>query len=172
MFMPISHLDLLLHLGLVLGFWVLFQVLPRWLPLRAALLWPGTVAHELAHWVVGWALFARPCSLSVLPQSAPGGRFVLGSVGFKRARWWNLLPIAVAPLVILAPAGLAVLVHLCAPSPTFVAKLCWAFVVFELWMACWPSPEDWALARVTLWVLLGLGVLVGVVWLFLGGAHG
>ncbi|MCD5364578.1 hypothetical protein LQT98_23165, partial [Chromobacterium aquaticum] len=87
----------------------LFLLLSRQLRRRAwfwpyvALSLPGTVLHELCHFLVGWLLRARPSRFSVWPRRN-GRQLTLGQVGFSRLTWWNALPIGIAPLLLL-PLG-------------------------------------------------------------------
>ncbi|MBF0138625.1 MAG: hypothetical protein HQL65_20550, partial [Magnetococcales bacterium] len=60
----------------------------------------GTVLHELAHYLVGWLLLARPGRLSLWPRQTAHG-FVLGSVSFGNLRFFNTLPTTLAPLLLL-----------------------------------------------------------------------
>jgi hypothetical protein len=57
----------------------------------------GTFLHELAHFVVALILNGRPVGFSLLPKRYGTG-WILGSVEVSNARWYNALPIAMAPL--------------------------------------------------------------------------
>jgi hypothetical protein len=70
----------------------------------AAVALPGTLAHELAHYVVALLLAADPRLPRLWPQHVEHG-WRLGSVAF-RAPWWRAGPIALAPLLLM-PASLA-----------------------------------------------------------------
>jgi hypothetical protein len=70
----------------------------------AAFALPGTVAHELAHFVVALVLAGDPRLPRLWPQRTEHG-WRLGSVTF-RAPWWRAGPIALAPLLLM-PASLA-----------------------------------------------------------------
>lgn len=73
---------------------------------RVALLaLPGTVAHELTHWIVGFLLRARPHGLSVWPR-AQGNTWRLGSVSFQSIGLLNGAWVALAPLLLLPFAWL------------------------------------------------------------------
>jgi len=64
----------------------------------------GTVFHELAHFIVGKILLAKPTNLSLIPHKVeePGRKYyVLGHVGFSKLNWFNSLPVAMAPLLLL-----------------------------------------------------------------------
>lgn len=65
---------------------------------------PGTFLHETAHFTVGLLLNARPTSFTLVPKRASDGGYTTGSVGFKNLRFYNALPSAMAPLLLL-PVG-------------------------------------------------------------------
>ncbi len=106
---------------------------------------PGTLCHELAHFLAGLLTFARPVSLSIIPRRE-GNRYRLGEVKLANARWYN------SALTALAPLGLALI-------PWWIAVLRtrgdWhftpldaglAFLLAPQFLACWPSLTDWKLA--------------------------
>ena len=64
---------------------------------------PGTLLHELMHFTVGLLLNARPCNFTILPQRSIEG-YVMGSVGFRNMSFYNAVPSALAPLLLL-PVG-------------------------------------------------------------------
>ena len=73
--------------------------------LLSLLVWPGTVLHELAHWVIGYVLAGRPTRLRVLPRRE-GTTWIFGSVVCLRITQWNAFPIAIAPVLVAWPAML------------------------------------------------------------------
>lgn len=118
---------------------------------------PGTLAHELAHFLVALALRAQPSFPSLVPQrSAHGWR--LGSVAF-RAGPLRSVPIALAPFA-LAPLGLWW-------AATFLAGARWpgygvhAWIVGALISACLPSSADF---KIALPALLVLAVIAALSW--------
>lgn len=64
---------------------------------------PGTILHELMHFLVGLILNARPCNFNIIPQRKSDG-YVMGSVGFRNVTFYNAIPSALAPLLLL-PIG-------------------------------------------------------------------
>src|SRR5258708_36266941 len=73
---------------------------------RVALLsLPGTIAHELAHLVVGFALNAKPHRFSIWPRPHGHG-WTLGSVSFRNLGLMNGAFVALAPLLLLPIAWL------------------------------------------------------------------
>lgn len=65
---------------------------------------PGTLLHELMHFLVGAFLNARPCNFTLLPRRNLEGDYVMGSVGFQNITFYNAVPAALAPLLLL-PIG-------------------------------------------------------------------
>lgn len=64
----------------------------------------GTIFHELAHFIVGKILLAKPTNFSLIPHKIEeSGKkyYVLGHVGFSKLNWFNSLPVAMAPLLLL-----------------------------------------------------------------------
>jgi len=62
---------------------------------------PGTFLHELMHYLVGLVLNARPCDFTIFPKKGENGTYVMGSVGFRNVTWYNAIPAAMAPLLLL-----------------------------------------------------------------------
>ncbi|HZI83060.1 MAG TPA: hypothetical protein VFF44_04050 [Casimicrobiaceae bacterium] len=79
----------------------------------ALLALPGTVAHELAHLVVGSVLRAEPRAFSIWPRRSNTG-WTLGSVAFGKIGLLNGAFVTLAPLVLLPLAWLC-LVHVLLP---------------------------------------------------------
>ena len=100
---------------------------------------PGTMAHELAHYLVAIVTGGRPAPISLWPRREGDG-WVMGSVSFCP----NLLNgalVALAPLYILPPlAWWCGLQHVGA-SP--LAALGWGYLAAVLLYSAWPSSTDW-----------------------------
>lgn len=119
---------------------------------------PGTALHEIAHWVVAFLLRGRPRALSLWPNFR-GRRWTLGYVTIANPAWYNRVPIALAPLLLLPLAGLGY---------WHGARL-WGIDDWRHWLALYgaamvlsgalPSREDIELAQPELTVL-GIGALV------------
>jgi len=121
---------------------------------------PGTLAHELAHYVVAFVLGARPAFPSLLPVRTPRG-WQLGSVQF-RVGHARALPIAMAPLL-LAPLALwwaSALMHP-ALTPMYFLHV---WIVAALVMASLPSTTDFKLALPALGVIALLAVIAAFSW--------
>ena len=80
----------------------------------AVLSLPGTIAHELTHFIVGALLLAKPRVFSVWPK-AVGRNWRLGSVSFGNIGLLNGVFVALAPLLLL-PIAWPCLVHVLLPS--------------------------------------------------------
>ena len=50
---------------------------------------PGTLLHELMHFLVGGFLNAQPCNFTLLPHRSVDGYYVMGSVGFRNITFYN-----------------------------------------------------------------------------------
>lgn len=110
---------------------------------------PGTIAHELAHYLVALVLRARPSPPSIIPErTATGWR--LGAVEFQPGLL-RTVPIALAPFA-LAPLGLwwagAALPGL-AFGPLYILHAWGASSAFA---ASLPSSQDWSIAAPALFL--------------------
>ena len=146
-------------LALAAAIWVLSQRYSIFLILRL----PGTLCHELAHFLVGLVTLARPASLSIVPRRAARS-WTLGEVKLANARWYNAAPTALAPMaLVLLPWWVAVLRT--PPGWHFTpldAGL--AFLLAPQFLACWPSAADWKLALRS-WPLLLIAGAAWYVWM-------
>jgi hypothetical protein len=121
---------------------------------------PGTLAHELAHFIVALVLFARPQFPSLIPIRTERGGWRLGSVAF-RADYVRAMPIAMAPLA-LAPLALWW-------AGTFLHTASWPLYGLHVWVvaaamtASVPSRTDFKLALPALIALLVAAVIVVVI---------
>lgn len=92
---------------LTFGFYLLLQGARASMWRVAFLALPGTLAHELAHFVVGLCLLAQPARLSIWPKrSGNGNKWILGSVSFRSINLLNGAFVALAPLLLLPLAWL------------------------------------------------------------------
>lgn len=99
--------------ALVLIFYALLRGLRNSMWRIALLSLPGTIAHELAHFVVGALLLAKPRGFSVWPRPH-GHTWRLGSVSFGNVGLLNGAFVTLAPLLLLPIAWLCV-VHVLLP---------------------------------------------------------
>jgi hypothetical protein len=127
--------------------------------LYALIVLPGTLAHELAHYMVAFVLGANPRFPSLVPTRTPKG-WQLGSVAI-RAGHVRAVPIAMAPLLLLPVALWWSVLFLHHADGLLYAVHAW--VCAALLTACMPSGADIKLA---LPALLSLALLIGVImWL-------
>jgi hypothetical protein len=124
--------------ALTLG--LLIKRLKVWPQVRFFLLWPGTVVHEFLHWFVAFLTNGNPTKISVWPQRAPNGNWVLGGVAISNLTWYNGLVIGLAPML-----GIVLILLL---TPKYLG---WHFslqdvyqwvITAPLWVMCWPSSMD------------------------------
>ncbi len=154
------------HLLALITLLLLLLWLRRFPWLYALSIWPGTVAHELLHFSAGLLMGAKPVSLSVIPRRKPEGGWVLGSVMFARLRWWNSVPVGLAPLALMPAGGWAFMESATLPLlSAHGAGL--KLLTAQCLLAGWPSPRDWSHAIVG---LLMTGLLVVALMLALGDA--
>ncbi|MCX4151049.1 MULTISPECIES: hypothetical protein [Paraburkholderia] len=125
----------------------------------ALLALPGTVAHELLHWIAGLVSFARPEGLSVIPRRLPDGRYQLGSATFANVRWWNAAIVSLAPLAGYPLACAVAAIRLRNGWAFHPYDLVIWFSLAQLTFASWPSLTDWHLALRS-WPMLALGGLL------------
>ena len=108
------------------------------------LAWPGTIFHELSHYLVGMILGARPTTISLVPSAVEStGWQTHGYVEFDNLNWFNALPTALAPMLGFV-AALAVGAHLSWNMTWSNLALWWICVA--LVSQSWPSRTDWRAA--------------------------
>lgn len=104
---------------------------------------PGTVAHELAHYVVALLLRCRPQFPSIIPRKE-GRTWRLGSVAFQ-ASFFRSVPVALAP-VALAPLSLYLLATTLPGKHVDQSFLLQGWCITSMFCASLPSRQDWRLA--------------------------
>ena len=109
----LSHAGFMPSAALVLIFYALLRGLRDSMWRIALLSLPGTIAHELTHFVVGLLLLAKPRGFSIWP-TPQGHTWRLGSVSFGNIGLLNGAFVALAPLLLLPIAWLCV-VHVLLP---------------------------------------------------------
>lgn len=119
---------------------------------------PGTVAHELAHFVIAFLLRANPSFPNLLPKR-DGMTWRLGSVQVV-ANLFTSIPIALAPFLLL-PVGLWYAVAIMATA-TGWQHLIHVWIVSTIFIASFPSRQDWFVAMPA--ILCALLVMLGF-WL-------
>jgi hypothetical protein len=155
--LAISLVDVFCILGAVLIISV-SKYAGMWMYSLVAL--PGTLAHELAHFVVALVLGARPSFPSLVPIRTEHG-WRLGSVTFRVGRL-RALPIALAPFVLL-PLALWW-------AGSFLQSTSWPLYFLHVWVvaalvtASLPSKADFKLALPALIVAVVIALIVWMIW--------
>src|ERR1700681_1016779 len=127
----------------------------------AVLSLPGTLAHELTHFIVGAVLLAKPGGFSVWPK-AVGRSWKLGSVSFGNIGLLNGAFVAFAPLLLLPIAWLCV-VHVLLPLWNDSQWGWWllaGYLTATALFAALPSLQDIRLGTRSLLLYVVIGVLV------------
>jgi len=147
-----------IYAGTILAFVLLLSLLRRSILFFSIAAFPGTLVHELLHFVVGLVAYARPAGFSVLPRRGERG-YVLGSVRFANVRWYNGLLVGLAPLLLL-PLVSALLVWRVhgLPAPGFT-EMVWAYLLASLVYACVPSWPDIRIAATSIWLVAALAAV-------------
>ncbi|MEO8005326.1 MAG: hypothetical protein ABI771_10505 [Betaproteobacteria bacterium] len=115
------------------------RAMPRFFSLVSL---PGTIGHELLHFLVGTLTLARPVRVSLLPKFHRDGSATLGYVMFSNIRWYNALWVGFAPLLAL-PAAIALVYYRATLVPPLNAtELAWCYVAASLTYSCLPSRAD------------------------------
>lgn len=151
--------------ALTLGLMV--KQLKVWPQIRFFLLLPGTLVHELLHWIVALLLNGHPAAISIWPRRAEDGNWVLGSVGVANFRWYNGCFISLAPL--LGIAGILFLTPNIGAWHFSHADLYQWLLTAPLWVMCWPSSADLRAGLASISELLfGLILLafIAILWLY------
>jgi hypothetical protein len=131
---------------------------------------PGTIGHEVLHFLVGTVTLARPIQASLLPRFHRDGSTTLGYVMFANIRWYNALFVGFAPLLAL-PAALWLVWYRAGQVPPWSwPELAWGYVAANLAYSCMPSRAD---VDIVLSKPLGLAawlsLAAGCTWLWMRG---
>jgi hypothetical protein len=124
--------------------WFLLLLRARASIWRLALLaLPGTFAHELAHFVVGLLLLAKPAGFSLRPKRSDHG-WTLGSVSFRGINVFNGAFVALAPISFLPLAWFG-LIRLVGPFWVHHQWGWWlagGYLISTIFFAAIPSFQD------------------------------
>lgn len=126
---------------------------------------PGTFLHELMHYLVGALFNARPVNFTIFPQRNAAGDYVMGSVGFSNITFYNALPSAMAPLLLLPISFYINRYGLPLMQPTFVNYILYVLLQTIIIENSIPSQADFDVARkylsgVLLYTILGIALLL------------
>jgi hypothetical protein len=129
---------------------------------------PGTIGHELLHFLVGTLTLARPMKVSLIPKFHRDGSATLGFVMFSNIRWYNALWVGFAPLLAL-PAAFGLVYYRSAQIPPLsLRELAWSYLAASLTYSCLPSKADVAIVLskpAGLIVYLGSAAILFWTWL-------
>ncbi len=159
-----THLPLLLLVLFCVALLRLLQALPR---IYAFVTLPATLLHELLHAALGWLLFAEPYAFSLWPRRQ-GRHWQLGEVKFHRLRFYNALPVALAPLlaaVALPWVWQARIDPYAHPGDLLIQAL----LLCTLGLAALPSRQDWRTGLRVGWPLLLTLLGLVALWQLLAG---
>ncbi|AEA65727.1 hypothetical protein KDW40_19205 [Burkholderia cenocepacia] len=167
---PIATRGAALSLAVVAAWWIMM----RWLRSTgygiAVIALPGTALHELAHFLAGFFLRARPVSLSLFPRRE-GGTWVLGSVGFERLTLFNACFVAFAPLALVIAAWWIFMAWV-QPALLSGEYLSWFVGTYVCACALFSCLPSWTDIRVGAASALFYGIGGAVLWNCLGRFHG
>ena len=123
--------------------------------------WPGTVVHELLHYVTGFVLFAQPTKISVWPEERETSGQTMGYVNFANIQWYNAMPTGLAPFL-----GVFVVLFIAGSvSKEFsLISVFWVWVMSSILSQVWPSQQDWKVAFSSIG---GLALYGGIATMFL-----
>ena len=108
---------------------------------------PGTLLHELMHFTVGLIMNARPCNFTLIPRRGEDGNYVMGSVGFTNITFYNAVPAALAPLLLL-PIGFYLNRYLLPMiTPSFANYTLYMLLQTIIIENAMPSSADFKVAR-------------------------
>lgn len=107
---------------------------------------PGTILHEFLHFFVGMLLNAHPCNFTIFPRRGEDGNYVMGSVGFRNVTFYNAVPAAMAPLLLL-PIGFYINRYLLPQiQPTFLNYVLYVLLQTIIIENAVPSKADFKVA--------------------------
>jgi hypothetical protein len=133
---------------------------------------PGTVGHELLHFLVGTLALAKPVKVSLIPKFHRDGSATLGFVRFSNIRWYNALWVGFAPLLALPAATWLVYWRSTQIPPLHFPELAWSYIAASLTYSCLPSKADVEIVLskpAGLIVYLGSAAILAWVWLKMSG---
>ncbi len=120
---------------------------------------PGTLLHETMHFLVGLFLNARPCNFTIFPRRGEDGNYVMGSVGFRNVTFYNAVPSAMAPLLLL-PIGFYINRYVLPQlPPTFVNYILYVLLQTIIIENAMPSRADFKVAGLYLTGVLMYGFI-------------
>lgn len=148
---PLNFLDIAMVLGIMAGN-TLISRYGMW-P-YSLVTFPGTLTHELAHYLIAMVFFASPSLPNVIPKRN-GHSWTMGTVSFVPTLI-NSVPIALAPLILL-PTGWLFAGRVMHPAEGW-EYLLYGWISGNMLYACLPSRQDWKIAMPAL-------LIAALIWL-------
>lgn len=124
---------------------------------------PGTLCHELAHFITSLLLVGKPQRMTLIPVDNGSGSITLGSVTSRNLVAFNAFPICLAPLLMI-PIAYQVYSRWHTWFPKDIIHMMGLYLVlFSLLSASMPSTGDWRLAfrspiAACIWSLVIIGI--------------
>lgn len=149
----------------VVGAVLLLHLLQRHVLLFCIVALPGTIAHELTHFVVGWMTRGRPRGFSIIPRRQ-GSSYILGAVTLANVRWYNGLFIGLSPLM-LFPAAILLIQWRVTVTPVNIIpdEIVWGYFAATLINGGVLSRQDIKIAMTSIGWVLPVLILVCVYYL-------
>ncbi|CAA6805359.1 MAG: Unknown protein [uncultured Campylobacterales bacterium] len=123
----------------------------------------GVFFHEVAHFVVGAILNAKPFAFSVIPQKTQYG-YMLGHVQFSNVKWYNAIPTAFAPFLLLILAFYIDKYFFVFFEKNVLSYFLYLFIIVVTITSAIPSSQDFKVARSSF-----TGIVFYVVLCYIGG---
>jgi hypothetical protein len=163
----IDHAGFLPSVVLVAGFAGFLRAVRNSMWQLALFSLPGTVAHELSHFIVGAVTLAGPQRVSLWPRRS-SGRWILGFVTFRNVNVLNGAFVALAPLLLL-PIAIILFSRVLLPLWVDHQWLWWAiggYVTATFVLACLPSFQDLAMGArsILFYAVLAIASLVALLY--------
>ena len=125
---------------------------------------PGTILHELMHFLIGLILNAKPHNFTIFPRRGESG-YVMGSVGFTNITFYNAVPASLAPLLLLPIGFYLNRYFLPTMNPTFTNYVLYVLLQTIIIENAMPSSSDFKVARmyflgIVMYVAIGVALIL------------
>lgn len=122
---------------------------------------PGTLLHELAHFLMAFVLRAKPRFPFLLPKKDIDGSLVLGRVEVASSKWYSAFLISIAPLSLIGIVFLLQRYYFLYFEFNFITSLFYFYLLIILIDSAIPSTQDIKIA------ISGLNLLGGLMWILI-----
>ena len=106
----------------------------------------GVFFHEVAHFVIGVIFGAKPFAFSVIPQKTQNG-YMMGHVQFSNIKWYNAIPVALAPFLLILLAFFIDKYYFIVIEKTVLSYVGYIFLLIVTITSAMPSSQDFKVAR-------------------------